>query len=93
MDKKYTKEELIKQRDHIISEFDYRRVFSVYEAICDAEERSDTQYKNIQQIRDELTDCLDRFIKQYLEKDLRSIYINDKWFVYFSFDYDGETLI
>lgn len=87
----YTKEELDKQKDYVISEFNFHEVMDFCETLNQEEPLRILQYNSIAEIREELRSVLDGFIRDCLEDEIHSTYYNNKWFVCFSRNHDGTT--
>lgn len=87
--------ELIKQRDFIISEFNYHEVMDYCSCLFNAfRHLKIIEYESIAAIREEMTGYLDQYIDQCLKsQDPVSLVIgfNNKWRIYHSIDGDHKT--
>jgi hypothetical protein len=87
----WDKTELEKQRDHILSEFNYHRVLDFSHYMNDKEKLPFISYRNVAHLRIELKETLDDFIHRYCSEGIISIVYNRKWYVGFTYEHNGET--
>ena len=87
----YTRDDLMKQASHIVSEINLHHILDICNAIYDVTHMPIVKFNRISALREELKTYLEEFIDSHLEnKDILRLYYNHKWEIGFSYEYDVE---